>query len=177
MTKKTQTFLKWGLLGGIASASLGLVLFILNVDSSSWINYMGMAILVAVIVAGSYEYRDKIEGGFAGFKQLLGFAMMITLVYALFSSSWAIIYMEFIDTELVSRILLDTEIRMEDQGLMDEQIKQTLGVTKKMMQPHYFFFTSVMSMTFIGLLISLLSSLVLRKEKPTEVIIEEKLSA
>lgn len=131
MNKKTQTFLKWGLLGGVGSASIGLLLFMLNIDSSSWMNYLGMVILVAVIVAGSYEYRDKILGGFANFKELLGFGMLITMVFAFFGSVWAIIYMEFIDTELLSRILLDTEIRMEGQGLSDEQIKQTMAVTKK----------------------------------------------
>lgn len=176
MKNLTQTFLKWGLLGGIASATIGLILFMLNIDSSSWISYVSIVILIAVIIAGSYEYRDKLAGGFANFKQLLGFAMKITLVYALFTSFWSIAYMEFIDTELLGRMLLETEISLENQGLSDEQIDQTMDLTEKMMQAPYFFLVSMFNTALLGLLISLLSSLILRKEKPEELIVKEKLS-
>lgn len=176
MKNLTQTFLKWGLLGGIASATIGLILFMLNIDSSSWISYVSIVILIAVIIAGSYEYRDKLAGGFANFKQLLGFAMKITLIYALFTSFWSIAYMEFIDTELLGRMLLETEINLENQGLSDEQIDQTMDLTEKMMQAPYFFLVSMFNTALLGLLISLLSSLILRKEKPEELIVKEKLS-
>lgn len=176
MKNLTQTFLKWGLLGGIASATIGLILFMLNIDSSSWISYVSIVILIAVIIAGSYEYRDKLAGGFANFKQLLGFAMKITLIYALFTSFWSIAYMEFIDTELLGRMLLETEISLENQGLSDEQIDQTMDLTKKMMQAPFFFLVSMFNTALLGLLISLLSSLIIRKDKPEELIVKKKLS-
>lgn len=176
MNPKTQSAVKWGLLGGLASAVLGLLFFVLNVESSSWLNYLSFAVMIAVVIAGSYEYRDKIAGGFASFKQLLGFGISVALVYGLISSLWAVFFMEVINPELVKEILLDTEIRMEEQGLSNEQIEQTLAVTKKMMKPYIFFFTSLLSITFMGLLVSLLTSLVMRKEKSAEAIIEEKLA-
>jgi hypothetical protein len=168
--------LKWGLLGGIAYATVGLSLFMLNIDSSSWISYVRIFILIAVIIAGSYEYRDKLAGGFANFKHLLGFSMKITLVYALFTSFWSIAYREFIDTELLGRMLLETEINLENRGLSDEQIDQTMDRTEKMMQAPYFFLVSVFNTALLGLLISLLSSSILRKEKPEELNVIEKLS-
>ena len=176
MNSLTQTFLKWGLLGGITSATVGLILFLLNVDSTSWISYVSIGILIAVLIAGSYEYRDKLIGGFANFKELLGFAMKIVLVYALFTSLWSIVYMEFIDTELVGRMLLETEINLENQGLSDEQIDQTMEITVKMMKAPFFFLVSLFNTALLGLMISLLSSLILRKAKPEELIVKEKLS-
>ena len=47
--------------------------------------------------------------------------------------------MEFIDTELVGRMLLETEINLENQGLSDEQIDQTMEITVKMMKAPFFF--------------------------------------
>ena len=65
---------------------------------------------------------------------------------------------------------------MEASGADDEIIKQTLVITKKMMLPHFFFLTSLLSTLVIGLIISIPTSAMLRKEKPEELIIEEKLA-
>lgn len=176
MSAKIKSALKWGLIGGIGAASLGLIFFVLNVERSSWLNYLSFAILIAVIIAGSYEYRDKIAGGFSNLKQLLGYGMIVALVYGLISSIWAIFFMEVLDPGLVKDILLDTEIRMEEQGLPDDQIRNALEVTKKMMQPQIFFFTSLISILFVGFLVSLLTSFVMRKDKPEELLIEEKMT-
>ncbi len=176
MSDKLKSALKWGVMGGVASAILGLMFYILNVDSDSALKYVSFAVMIGVIIAGCYEYRDTILGGFGSFKQLLGYAMLLVLVYGLLSSIWAICYMEFIDTGLVNEILLKTELDMEASGADDEIIKQTLVITKKMMLPHFFFLTSLLSTLVIGLIISIPTSAMLRKEKPEELIIEEKLA-
>jgi hypothetical protein len=176
MSDKLKSALKWGVIGSAASAVLGLLFFILNVASDSSLKYVSFAFMIGVIIAGCYEYRDTILGGFVGFKKLLGYAMLVVLVYALVSSVWAVCYVEFIDTGLVNEILLKTELDMEAQGASEKIIKQTLTVTKKMMLPHFFFLTSTLSLLFIGLIISLPASAALKKEKPEELIIEEKLS-
>jgi hypothetical protein len=176
MNPKRQTAIKWGLIGGVSSALLGLLFFILNLESSSWLNYLSFAVMIGVIIAGTYEFRDKILGGFASLKKLLGFGILLALVYGIISSMWAVFFMEVLDPGLVKEILLDTEIRMEEQGMSDVQIKQALEVTKKMMKPYLFFFTSLISILFFGSLVSLLTSLVMRKDKPEEIIIEEKLA-
>ena len=176
MSEKVKSALKWGVIGSIASAILGLIFYILNVDADSALKYLSFAIMIGAILAGSYEFRDKISGNFASFKQIFGYAMLVVVIYAVLSSIWAIIYMQFIDTELVNQILLKTELDMETKGLDDEIIQQTLQVTKTMMKPHFFFITSLLSMLFIGLIISLPTAAFLKKDKPEELIIEEKLA-
>ena len=176
MNDKLQSALKWGVIGSVASAIIGLIFFILNVDSDSNLKYVSFAIMIGVIIAGCYEYRDTLSGGFAGFKEIFKYAMLVVLIYGVISSIWALVYIEFIDTGLVKEILLRTELEMEANGADDEIIKQTLEVTKTMMKPHFFFFTSLLSTLFIGLIISLPTSGFLKKEKPEDLIIEEKLS-
>lgn len=176
MSDKFKSALKWGVLGSVASAILGLIFYILNVDSDSWLKYISFAVMIGVIIAGAYEYRDKLNGGFASLKDILLYAMLLILVYGFISSIWAVVYMEFIDTGLVDEILLKTELDMEAKGTDDEIIQQTLEVTKKMMQAPIFFITSLLGTLFIGFIIAFPTAAVLKKEKPEELIIEEKMA-
>jgi hypothetical protein len=176
MSNKIKSAIKWGLIGSVSSAILGLIFYIFGVDTDSSLKYLSFAIMIGVILAGCYEFRDKISGGFASFKSLFGYTMIIVLVYGVISSIWAVIYMEIIDTNLVKEILLKTELDMEASGADDKIIKQTIEVTKTMMKPHFFFLTSILSMLFIGLIISLPTCAFLKKVKPVDLIIEEKLA-
>lgn len=176
MSETWKIALKWGAIGSIGAAALGLVLYLLNVDSSSFLNYLSLAILIAVLIFGGYEFRDKINGGFASFQEIFRLASMIVLVFALISSVWSIVYMEVIDTNLVNEILLKTELDMEEKGLDDEIIQQTLAVTKKMMKPHFFFITGFLFIMFFGELAAVLVSLVMKKDKPEELIIDENIT-
>ena len=176
MSDKLKLALKWGGIGGLISAVIGLVFYILNVDSSSYLNYLSYAVLVGVLLFGVYEYRDKHLGGYISFKQIMGYGIFIVIVFALLSSIWGIVYMETIDTNLVNEILLKTELDMEEKGLDEEIIQQTLVVTKKMMQPQFFFITSFLFLMLFGTLGNLLVGAVLKKEKPENVLIDETAS-
>lgn len=176
MSHKMRIALKWGLVGGISTSLLGLVLYLLNVERASWLNYVVFGLLIAVIIMGTYEFRDTVLEGFANFKKLLGIGLLIALVFGIVNALWGVYYMEFLNPTLLNDMMLDTEISMEEQGISDEQIKQTLDVMKTMMKPHFFFVTSLLNILLVGLFGSSLTSLVMRKEKPVELIIDEKLS-
>ena len=69
--------------------------------------------------------------------------MLIALAFGVVNALWGVYYIEFLKPTLLNDMMLDTEISMEEQGISDEQIKQTLDVMKTMMKPHFFFVTSV----------------------------------
>lgn len=67
-------------------------------------------------------------------------------------------------------------------GLLGGIASATIGLilfmhlTEKMMKAPFFFLVSLFNTALLGLMISLLSSLILRKAKPEELIVKEKLS-
>ena len=174
MIDKVKSIVKWGAIGGIGVAILGLITYILGVEYGSWLNYFGYAVLIAVVMAGSYEYRDTLNGGFARFGELFKHAILICLVYAVISTVWSIIFMEFIGTDLVAEVIEQTRMQLEEKGADEATIETSLNWTKKFMQPHFFALTSMFALMFVGALISLLTSSVLRKEKQEDdLIIDE----
>ncbi|MCB0509849.1 MAG: DUF4199 domain-containing protein, partial [Bacteroidetes bacterium] len=126
MNAKLKISFKWGLIGGIGVAIFGLLLFILNVGHDSKLNYLGFGILIATILAATYDFRDNHKAGFARFGELFGIGMLTAAFYALFAAIWGIIDLQVIDTEKVSKILQETELKLEAQGYDEDVIKQSM---------------------------------------------------
>lgn len=176
MSDKLKSAFKWGLIGGLAFAVLVLLLYVLNKSSYMALMLSNIFILIIVTLAGSYEFRDKVLDGFVKFKTLLGQAMLLILVYGLLSSLWWLVHLYFIDLAIIPNILIEAETSLEAMGWEEERIMESMVVTKKMMSPFFFFLSNTARMLFFGLIISLPTCAYLKKEKSTELIIEEKLA-
>lgn len=169
-----KSTLKWGLIGGLGAAILGLITFILNIKYDSWVSYLSYAILIAVILAGSYDFRDRINGGYAKFGEIFKYAILVSLIFATISTIWSVLFITVIHPEFTSELIEQSRIQFEEVGLDEATIEMSLSWTRTMMKPHFFALMSMFSLMFVGTLISLLISLVLRKEKhPDELIIDE----
>lgn len=158
--------LKWGLIGGVAVVILGLLSYLLNLSDSKIIQYASVILMLAIIVLGLFEYRDKLGGGFASFGELFKVGLMIGLIISVVSVIWSLIYMNYIDTELVERILLKTEIDLETNGMSDSEMKIAMEYTRKFMQPGYMAVISLASSLFMSGIISIISALVIKNNKP-----------
>jgi hypothetical protein len=91
---------------------------------------------------------------------------MIGLIIAVISVIWSFVYMNFIDTELLGRILLKTEIDLESRGLSDSEVKIAMEYTEKLMKPGYMAVVSLASTLFMSAIISAISALVIKNNKP-----------
>lgn len=158
--------LKWGLIGGVATIIVSLLSYLLDLSDSKMIQYASVILMLAIIVLGLFEYRDKLGGGFASFGSLFKVGLMIGLIIAVISVVWSYVYMNFIDTELLGRILLKTEIDMESRGMSDGDVRIAMEYTKKFMQPGYMAVVSLASSLFMSALISVISALVIKNNKP-----------
>ncbi len=158
--------IKWGLIGGMVSIIIGLITYLLGLSDSNYFKYLGIIAMVAVVILGLFEYRDKLNGGFASFSDLFKVGLLIGLLITVISSIWSLIYMNFIDTEMISNILLQTEINLESKGMSDKEIKQAMEITKKFMTPISMFIMGFASSLLVSGLVSLVSAIVIKNPKP-----------
>jgi hypothetical protein len=133
---------KWGLI----STAVSIILFVIraavtgNPFESDWIwTLLVTAVSIALIVLGQREFKNSGDGFMSygqGFK--IGFVMGLisVIVYGIF----VLIYANFIDAELMDKMLLANREKMEAQGTPDEQIEMALGWTKKLFWPIFFVF-------------------------------------
>ena len=161
-----NVILKWGVAGAIGVVSLGVLFYLFNVEYSSKVRYVTFLVSIGVIIAAMMEYRDKINGGVASFGNLFVVGLGIGCVIGLIGGIWAVIYPLYLDTEMYTRILLETEINLEEAGLDKVQIKEALKWTEMMFKPWIVYFMSLMGNVVGAVIISLPAGLIIKKDKP-----------
>lgn len=174
-TEETKTFgksaepsvwknaLNYGMYTGGAYILFALLLYALDVNRESLVNYLGYAIIIAGIVMGTIHYRDKINNGHITFGKALGTGVIISLIVGVIGAIYAYLLFTYIDPTLAAQMLETVEQKLYDQGLSDEMIDQQLAMTKKFMSPVALTITSILGTVIVGTIVSLVTSAILKR--------------
>ena len=149
----------------------GLVLFlvfilsgILGTRVSGIMQVTGYAALGLGIFIGTKNYRDEELNGsityttalYSGF--LISFFSSILIAFAVF------LYVKFVDSSIIEKIMEQTEQNMLDSGRSDEEIEKAMEAAKLFMNPPSMGIFSVLGYTFFGTLLSLVTSAFVKRD-------------
>lgn len=98
--------------------------------------------------------------------QGLGIGSLIGLISGVLVSIFTVIYTQFIDTHYMERLKDDMMMRLQEQGLSDDQIDQTLSMMDTFTNPVLGFFTGVFTYVLLSFLFSLIISIFTKKNDP-----------
>lgn len=160
-----NVILKWGVVGALGVIILGVLFYLFDVAIDSKLRFVTFLVSIAVIIAAMMEFRDKENKGFATFGNLFLVGLGIGCVIGLIGGIWAVVYPLYFDTGMYERILLETEINLEDAGMDKVQIKEALKWTEMMFKPWIVYFMSLVGNVVGAMIISLPASLILKKDK------------
>lgn len=166
-TTTTRTALKYGLIFGVVSIIYSTMLFVTGQVSSSWASWLIFAISITGMVLAMKAFRDE-NGGFMSYGQGLGIGTTLAVVSSFISTTYSLIYTQFIDTTINQQILDKTRTDMENRGMEDAQIDQAMAFSEKIMSPGLSFGVSIVAAAIFGFIISLVVSAIMKKEKPFE---------
>ncbi len=168
MEEKSNSIWKAGLTYG---AMLGLILIIYTVllyviDQSfnKALGYVSFLFMAAMVFYGAKSYRDNNLGGFITYGRALGISMIIILVAGIISTIYFLIHTSIVDTEYVTKLLATAEEQLLKKGMSDDQIEMALSMQKKMMKPAIMAVFGLVGTGFWGLIISLITSIFVKKE-------------
>jgi hypothetical protein len=157
-------------------AKLGLVLMIISLINyvfnlyeastavSTIISLLSMAILAGGIYVGTKSFRDGLNEGTITYGKALGYGTLIALFAGIITSAFAFVYLGFIDDSFLQYTLTTQEDQMYEQGLPEEQIEMRMKMTKMFMKPGAFALMGILTNTFLGFIISLITAAILKKE-------------
>lgn len=167
-----KTILKYGLISGAIASALMLASAAYYNRTSDFrygevVGYTGILLSMLFVFLGTRAYRDRQEDGKLTFMKALEVSLLITLISCLcYVVTWMFVY-EFIMPDFMEKFADHMVEQMKTSGAGEEQIRQT---TAKMEEYKAMYRSPVkrFALTFIeplpvGLLVSLVSSLVLRK--------------
>jgi len=158
--------LNYGVATGIVMIIVSLLLYVFGLSDQTFVQYLSLAIIIAGIIIGILNYRNKSNGGFISYGQSLGSGVLIGLFAAVLVSVYTIIFFKFIDPDMVNVILKKAEenIRERNQNMTDDQVEIAMSYTRKFMNPYIMAVTSTIWLTFMSFIASLIISIFTRKE-------------
>ncbi len=156
--------MNWGLIVGIVLIIYSLLMYFLGLSLEKWVGYLSYLLILGGIIYSTIQYRDNILGGSITYGKALGFGTLVILFAAIVSAVYAYLFYAYIDPEMINKILEMTEEEMVNKGVSDEQIEMALEMQSKFMKPWLMALFSIPSLTFMGFIFSLFTSIFLKKE-------------
>lgn len=157
--------LKYGLMGAVASVVYTAILLIADINISGWAGALGYIILIAFMVIAMKEYKSQ-NNGFMSYGQGLGIGTLVALAFGVLGGLFMFIYTSFIDTEYTSNLMDKQRIELEEKGMSDEQIEQAIAMGESFSSPVMMIVWSIVGSVFIGFLLSLIVSAVMKNKRP-----------
>ncbi len=161
----SQVSIKYGLITGLVLVVYNLALYMTGLftnDKLGWITYV---ILIVMIYLAHKAFKDGGDG-FMTLGQGLGVGMLVTVIGGVITSLFSYFYIKFVDETIIEQILEVARVKMEEQGLDDDQIDQALSISEKMMTPEMMVIWGILGMVIIGFVIALIVSLFTKKNNP-----------
>ena len=140
-------------------------------ESFNFLKFIGVGILSFLIIAGVYifciiksmkEYR-KINPDYT-YRKLVGYGLFATLVIAIVSTAFTLLYSQVIDPGAAKKSVVLAEKLIENSNMPDDQKEKALeGARKQNQDPVRQTITSLAITLFCGLIVSLIAGAVLNK--------------
>lgn len=166
-----KTVLKYGIYGALVICVLFLTKFFLGKDLSfktqEWLGYGSIVISLLFIFFGIKHYRDRENNGVVGFGKALKIGLLISIIVSLAFGLLNIVYVEIINPDFMTEYYayMVDQVKENFTGAELETKLQEMQDQKEMFS-NLGFSTFIMFMTvfMIGLIMSLLSSLILQRK-------------
>jgi hypothetical protein len=173
-----KTAIKWAIIGSLVQFIFTLVNYYLNgeslqpKDKSIGIitSLLGIVVIAAVISFSIKEFRNEFSGGFISFKKAFFVSFICGLSIAIISSLMLFFFYNYlIDFDILMSEQLDSTIQeLKKRKLSDEQIKQSLEISKKFTSLPAIIIMGLIFSIILNLIIGLIASAILKKQIPHE---------
>jgi len=158
--------LMYGVYLGLTLIVYSLLLFLLDVDSESWLKWISYVIMAAGIFWAMISIRDKQLGGFMSYGKAFGSGFWTVLFASVLTAIFTYFYVIYIDTGMIDEILLKAEESMLEgnPNMSDEQLDQALAMTEKFTSPVMISVWAFIANVIFGTILSLIIAIFAKRE-------------
>jgi hypothetical protein len=151
---------------GLAAILLSLFYYAFDIDGRGAWGYVLYVILLAGIIWGTLQLRDKNRGGMLSYGESFTSGLLISSYTGLISAIFTFVFYKFFAPEQIQVILdkVEEEMLAKAPQMTDQQLDMALAMTEKLMTPLWMAITSLFAIVIVGLIFSLIVSIFLKKE-------------
>lgn len=157
--------LKQGLILGLISVIITLVMYLTGMHGSSAIQIGSAIITIAWLIYAMRLFKSEGDG-YLNYGQAIGIGLLISVVSGLIGSVFVAVYTGYIDPSVIDAQMQETIMKLEQQGMSDEQIDAAMEMTKSFQSPGLMVVFGTIGSAFIGLILSLIIGAFVKNTKP-----------
>jgi hypothetical protein len=163
-TSSKSIMLNYGLYLGLASILIQLIIYVsgMTYENPWWGSVISIVSYVVLIFMGTKSFRTN-NHGLLSFGEGLKIGIGISLISAIIFVIYDQIFRNFIEPEYLVNVLEVTREKMLDQNISSEIIDSSLEITETMASPLISSGVAIISSLFLGFIISLFTTLILKK--------------
>ena len=166
-----KVILNYGLLLGILSVILGVVLYVTNayLNPSFIYTIIGFLILIVVISLGIKAYKTE-NGGYLSLGEAIKVGIGIALIGGIITAIWTVLLMNFIEPDYMAQMmdLQREKMLASNPNMSDAQIDQVMEMSAKFASPWISTAVQLVGSLFFGLIIALVAGLIMKNQNPYE---------
>jgi hypothetical protein len=162
-----QPAMTYGLILALGLIVYSIVMYALNIFTPGiGIQAIQWVIIFGLIYYGQIKYRDDYRNGILSYSQSLGFGILVGFFSSLIFALFFVVLVKIIDPGYIDKLLQAMEQKMyEANKISDEQIQTIMNMYKQKMTVGTMVIASVFMMTLISFLVSLVTSIFVKKEE------------
>jgi drug/metabolite transporter (DMT)-like permease len=154
----------YGLIIALVIIIIAIVVWIFNLESAHWIQWINRAAYFVVLYFCLKNWRDKYNGGYIRYGQALSAGILFMFFASVIYAFYNVIYLTWLDPNAVEKMLNIMEEEYYKRGFTEEQISAAMDFAAKLRGPGMQFFSVIIGTTFVGVILSLILSIFIRRE-------------
>jgi len=162
--------LKPGLIiaGGAIAFNLLIWSLTSDLEMQKYLSWLVYPLLAYAYYYFTVEYRNNVKEGQISYGQSFVFMLLISVVYSVLFSIYYFIFLNYIDPEMITKMMDMVEQQYYDAGMSEENIEQALKYVSYMFSPGLMALMTVFGGMLSGVIISLIMSIFTKKEIPID---------
>ncbi|WP_339697612.1 DUF4199 domain-containing protein [uncultured Marixanthomonas sp.] len=162
--------LNYGLILALLTIGVSVIVYVLgmHLEQPWWQSVLNFIFMAVCIVYGLKAFKSG-SGGFMSLGDALKTGLLISLIAGVIGSIFTYLFITVIEPDFIPQMLDATQEKMIEQNpnMTQEQMDMAMGMTEKFMSPWIMFAMGMIASLFFGFIISLISGLIMKQNRPT----------
>ncbi len=168
MEEKTSIWkiaLNYGAITGLSLVILTTIWYVTNLSFNEYVGWLNYVAIIGFVIFGTKKQRE-LDDGFISYGKALGVGSVISIVAGLILAIFTYILYTVIDVDLINKLYtVQEQAMMTNPAITDDQIDTAMEMVKKFTNPITMTIGTFFGISFMGFIISLVTSAVLKKNK------------
>ena len=157
---------RYGLIMGVIAILYFVIMVVAGIDMSQGVGRWGSIIFYIALIVLAHKYFKENGNGYMSYGEGVGIVFWMALLSSVISSVFTYIYIKFIDSSFIEKLLETQEEALMERGLSQEQIDQALRMSSKFMTPEMMFVFGLIGGFIMIMIIGLLVNIFTKKPNP-----------